>query len=48
MTGVNTARKEQPHSVVQSPADGYYYIAATAEDAWTGTYELTVTVVTDE
>ena len=30
------------------PADGYYYIAAAAEGAWTGTYELTVTVVTDE
>ena len=29
------------------PADGYYYIAA-AEAAWTGTYELTVTVVADE
>ena len=29
------------------PADGYYYIAATAELAWTGTYELTVTVVSD-
>ena len=30
------------------PADGYYYIAAAAEAAWTGTYELTVTVVADE
>ena len=30
------------------PADGYYYIAAAADGAWTGTYELTVTVVTDE
>ena len=29
------------------PADGYYYIAAAAEDAWTGTYELTVTVVVE-
>ena len=29
-------------------ADGYYYIAAAAEAAWTGTYELTVTVVADE
>ena len=29
------------------PADGYYYIAAAAEAAWTGTYELTVTVVAD-
>ena len=30
------------------PADGYYYIAAAADGAWTGTYELTITVVTDE
>ena len=30
------------------PADGYYYIAAAADGAWTGTYELIVTVVTDE
>ena len=30
------------------PADGYYYIAAAAEAAWTGTYELTVTVAADE
>ena len=31
------------------PADGYYYIAAAAEQGgWTGTYELTVTVVTEE
>ena len=30
------------------PADGYYYIAAAAEGGWVGTYELTVTVVTDE
>ena len=30
------------------PADGYYYIAAAADGAWTGTYEFTVTVVTDE
>ena len=30
------------------PADGYYYIAAAAEGAWTGTYELTVTIVADE
>ena len=29
------------------PADGYYYIAAAAEAAWTGTYEVTVTVVSD-
>ena len=30
------------------PADGVYYIAAAAEGAWTGTYELTVTVLADE
>ncbi len=31
------------------PADGYYYIAAAAEQGgWTGTYELTVTVATEE
>ena len=30
------------------PADGYHYIAAAAEGAWTGTYELTVTIVADE
>ena len=31
------------------PSDGYYYIAAAAEEGgWTGTYELTVTVVTEE
>ena len=30
------------------PADGYYYIAAAAEGAWKGTYELTITEVSDE
>ena len=31
------------------PADGYYYIAAAAEQGgWTGTYEIAVTVVTEE
>ena len=30
------------------PAEGYYYIAAAAEGAWTATYELKVTIVADE
>ena len=30
------------------PADGYYYIAAAADQGgWTGTYELTVTALAD-
>ena len=30
------------------PADGDYYIAAASESGWTGSYELTVTIVADE
>ena len=48
--GDNSEGKNSRIVAFSPPADGYYYyyyIAATAELAWTGTYELTVTVVSD-